>query len=90
MTIMNSHYIVSYCKMTRKANISVTEFKAKCLEILREVNEDQVSYTITKHKKVVAEIIPPSRSSEINPLQNSILYEGDIISPTGDDWEAES
>ena len=76
--------------MSRKSNISVTEFKARCLEILREVNEDHVSYTITKHKRIVAEIVPPSTSSDVNPLENSILYENDIISPIGDDWEVES
>lgn len=68
--------------MSRKSNISVTEFKARCLEILRELNEDHVSYTITKHKRIVAEIVPPSTSSDVNPLENSILYENDIISPT--------
>ncbi len=77
--------------MSVKKTISVTEFKAKCLEILRHVNEEQVSYTITKHDKIVAEVNPPQPydQSQGNPLKSSIVYEGDLISPVEDHWEAE-
>lgn len=76
--------------MKKKTNISVTEFKAKCLEILREVNEDHVSYIITKHNKVVAEVNPPQSVDQENPLKGTILYEGDLISSVEENWEADS
>jgi len=76
--------------MAKKLYITVTEFKAKCLEILREVNEDHVSYSITKHKKVVAEVHPPQADDQGFPLKNSILFEGDLISSVDDEWEEDA
>lgn len=75
----------------KEKSISVSEFKAKCLDIIREVQEESVSYTITKHRKVVAQVNPASPPDPgYNPLKNSILYEGDIISPLEEEWEADS
>ncbi|MCC5927118.1 MAG: type II toxin-antitoxin system prevent-host-death family antitoxin [Bacteroidetes bacterium] len=72
-----------------KKTVSVTEFKAHCLEIIREVQEEAVSYAITKHNKVVAELNKPAESEKTeNKLKNSIIYEGDLISPIEDEWEA--
>jgi len=69
-----------------KTTISVTEFKSKCLEILREVQEEQVTYVITKHNKVVAEVSPSKAQDSDNPLQNSVLFESDLISPIDETW----
>jgi prevent-host-death family protein len=71
--------------------ISITEFKARCLEIIREVQEDAVSYTITKHDKVVAEVRKPvTGASGENPLKNSILFEDDLTRPLNESWEADA
>ncbi|MCH8494431.1 MAG: type II toxin-antitoxin system Phd/YefM family antitoxin [Balneolales bacterium] len=73
-----------------KKTISITEFKARCLEIIREVQEDAVSYTVTKHDKVVAEVSKPTADlSGINPLKDSILHEDDLVSPIDETWEAD-
>lgn len=72
-----------------KTTISVTEFKSKCLEILREVQEEQVTYVITKHNKVVAEVSPSKAQASENPLKNSVLFETDIISPIDETWESD-
>lgn len=65
-----------------KKTIRITEFKARCLEIIREVQEDAVSYTVTKHDKVVAEVGKPKDDlSGKNPLKDSILHEDDLVSP---------
>jgi prevent-host-death family protein len=72
-----------------KNTVSVTDFKAHCLEILREVHDDGVQYTVTKHNKVIAQVMPPPKpGSEVNPLKDSVLFEDDIISPVDDAWEA--
>jgi len=70
-------------------SISVTEFKAKCLEILREVQEDQVTYIITKHSKIVAEVGPSKSDTSSSPLKNSIIFETDLISPIDVVWEGD-
>lgn len=71
-------------------SISVSEFKAKCLDIIREVQEENVSYTITKHRKVVAQVNPltPPDTNE-NPLKDAILFMGDVVSPIDVEWEAD-
>jgi antitoxin (DNA-binding transcriptional repressor) of toxin-antitoxin stability system len=69
--------------------ISITDFKARCLEIIREVQEEGASYTITKHRKAVAEL-HKSGNDDINDtiLRNTVIEEGDIISPTSESWDA--
>jgi len=40
--------------------ISVSEFKARCTEQLRTVEEEGITLTITRHGKVVAQVNPSS------------------------------
>jgi len=68
--------------------ISITEFKAKCLSYIREVNEKGMHIIITKHGKTIAEVQPPARKNEVNPLKGSVLMQKDIISPVETEWEA--
>ena len=75
----------------KKTSISITKFKARCLEILRQVHDDQVQYLITKHNKTIARVEPPQKDDTgENPLKDSVLYEDDIVGPVGDEWEAET
>ena len=67
--------------------ISVTEFKAKCLDIVRRVHDEEVSYTITKRDEVVATLQPVKKPHEQeNPLKGSVVHEGDLISPIEETW----
>ena len=38
--------------------ISVTEFKAKCLQLLKDLEEDREPIEITRRGKVVARVVP--------------------------------
>lgn len=74
----------------KNVTISVTDFKAHCLEILREVHDEGVQYTVTKHNKSIAQVLPPPKTgNEENPLRGSVLFEDDIVSPIDEAWEAE-
>lgn len=44
-------------------DISVTEFKHRCLEIVRRVEESGEAVSITRHGKIVAQLEPSSQSS---------------------------
>lgn len=75
--------------------IAVTEFKAKCTKIIREVEQLRQSVEITKRGKVVALIIPPSTPSKPDPLEfldslhGTITFAKDWDEPMGDyDWES--
>jgi len=73
--------------------VSISEFKAKCLALLEQVRKTKKPLRITRHGKPVAEVVPPSgvadRSAWIGSLTDRTKIVGDIISPANDedDWE---
>jgi prevent-host-death family protein len=42
--------------------VSIFEFKAKCLALLKQVNKTKKPLRITRHGKPVAEVVLPRRS----------------------------
>jgi prevent-host-death family protein len=73
--------------MVMKATtISAAKFKAECLGLLDQVARTKRSLVITKRGRPVARVVPleePRRS-----LEGSVLEERDIVSPTGEHWNA--
>ncbi len=75
-------------------SVSISEFKAKCLSLLNEVQKTKRPIRVTKFGKVVAEVTPPSpepASREwIGSMKDQIEILGDIVSPASkpSDWEA--
>jgi prevent-host-death family protein len=73
--------------------IAISEFKAKCLSILAQVEKTKTPIRITRHGKPVAEVIPATqimdRAAWIGSLKGKIEILGDIISPATDEdeWE---
>ncbi len=74
--------------------VSISEFKAKCLALLEQVRKTRQPIRVTRHGKPVAEVVPPEpavdRKAWIGSLKDSMIL-GDIISPATDkdEWEAE-
>jgi prevent-host-death family protein len=71
--------------------IPAGEFKAKCLALLDNVAQTHEKIIITKYGKPVAQLVPLEIDIENheNLLKDSILFEKDIISPSGEEWDAE-
>ena len=72
--------------------IAISEFKAKCLAILDEVQKTKRPVRVTRRGKPVAEVVPPSPESPKNIfgfMKGKMEIVGDIISPATDpdDWE---
>jgi prevent-host-death family protein len=73
--------------------IAISEFKAKCLAILEQVEKTKTPIRITRHGKPVAEVIPSKpvmdRAAWIGSMKDSMEILGDIISPATDEdeWE---
>ncbi len=73
--------------------VSISEFKAKCLALLETVRRTRTPIRVTRHGKPVAEVVPPTalqdRASWIGCMKDSKII-GDIISPANDEdeWEA--
>jgi prevent-host-death family protein len=69
--------------------IAAGEFKAKCLKLLDEVAKKRQPLLITKHGKPVAQLVPvPAEKNIVGSMKGSVLWMGDIISPTDVEWDA--
>jgi prevent-host-death family protein len=68
--------------------LSVSEFKAKCLSVLQDVDKQKKRVIITKRGKPIAEVIPHESEDKEVPLEDTVTFMGDIISPVAEeDWE---
>ncbi len=72
--------------------IAISEFKAKCLALLDQVQKTKTPILITRFGKPVAEVIPPSpkpTSDWMGSMKGKIEILGDIVSPANEpeDWE---
>lgn len=71
--------------------LKASEFKAKCLQLMDEVEETGEAIVITKHGRPVAQLGPvQERRTTLAGLhegQTEIL--GDIVGPLGVEWEAD-
>jgi prevent-host-death family protein len=70
--------------------IKASEFKAKCLALLDEVQRTGETLVITKKGKPVAEVAPhkPVRRSPIGIWKGRTEILGDIVSPIDVEWDA--
>ena len=74
--------------------IAISEFKAKCLALLEQVQKTKAPLRITRRGKPIAEVIPPSpttdRADWLGSMAGTVDILGDIVSPVIEesDWEA--
>jgi prevent-host-death family protein len=74
--------------------VAISVFKAKCLDLLQQVQKTRKPIRVTRFGKPVAEIIPPSPQAGpadwIGSMKDTMKIVGDIVSPANDesDWEA--
>jgi prevent-host-death family protein len=88
MTMVIDYGHVGFLAMSRM--IKASEFKAKCLALLDEVERTGDHLVITKKGKPVAELVPhrPVKRNLIGLLKGRGEILGDIISPIEVEWEA--
>lgn len=71
------------------SSIPAGQFKAKCLQLLDQVAASRQPLVITKFGKPVAQIVPMPPAVKLRgALKGTVLYEGDIVSPLENEWEA--
>jgi prevent-host-death family protein len=73
--------------------VAISEFKAKCLALLEEVQKTKKPIRVTRFGKPIAEVSPPSPPATnewLGSMKDEFQILGDIIAPAGDedDWEA--
>lgn len=74
--------------------IAAGEFKARCLQLMDEVAATGQPITITKRGKPVAQLVPQNEEAKpfrslYGRLKGSVTIHGDIIGPTGVEWEGD-
>jgi prevent-host-death family protein len=71
--------------------MKASEFKARCLKLMDEVAETGESIIITKNGKPISQLVPYRRKLEtlFGAMKGSITYMGDVVSPLGEEWEAD-
>ena len=70
--------------------IAISEFKAKCLSLLQQVQKTKKPLRVTRFGKPVAEIVPPSAdapASWLGSMKDRIEIVGDIVSPANEETE---
>jgi prevent-host-death family protein len=73
--------------VTKPTIVPAGEFKARCLDLLDQVAEFGAELVVTKRGRPVARVVPVEPPPD---LKGSIVHEGDLVSPTGEAWSAES
>jgi prevent-host-death family protein len=70
--------------------IKASEFKAKCLAILDEVERTRQPVVITKRGRPIAQLTPhtPKKRNLRGVLKDELFIVGDVISPIDVEWEA--
>jgi prevent-host-death family protein len=72
--------------------IAAGQFKARCLALIDQVSRTHQVITITKRGKPVARLVPLEEEKPrklFGFFAGHVVEEGDIVSPTGEAWEAE-
>ncbi len=72
--------------------VAASEFKAKCLQLMDEVQESKTPLVVTKHGKPVVTIFPASEEGAFpfGDMKGLITIKGDIVGPTGERWSADA
>ena len=70
--------------------VTASEFKARCLQLMEEVNDTGQEIVITKRGKPVSRLVPYRQrpASLIGLMKGQIKILGDIIEPIDVKWEA--
>ena len=80
-------------RMIAMNEVSISEFKAKCIGLLEQVRKTKQPLRVVRHGKPIVEIVPATekvdRMEWIGSMKDSVEILGDIISPATDedDWE---
>ena len=74
--------------------VAISEFKAKCLALLEEVDKTKISLRVTRRGRPIAEVIPTSPNMEerswLGSMSDSMEITGDVVSPVIEIQEMEA
>ena len=70
--------------------VSASEFKARCLQLMDEVDQSGVEIVITKRGRPVSRLVPYRErpATLFGMMSGRVEVRGEVVEPVGDDWEA--
>jgi prevent-host-death family protein len=76
---------------TTETEIPAGEFKVRCLKLMDQVQATRRPIVITKRGKPVARLVPVEESmpSIFGRMRGTVTIQGDIVGPTGEEWNAQ-
>ena len=90
----SSHVQNLIARVVKMKTIRATEFKARCLRVITQLNKDHEPVTITKRGRPVAILSPLPSNNAVVPIigamRGSVLAYDDPFRPAADpsDWAA--
>ena len=72
--------------------VTISEFKAKCLQLIDEVERTRVPLTISKRGRPVARVVatePEQRRSLYGSMKGTVTVLTEIVSPIAENWDAD-
>ena len=76
-------------KGTRPGSVGAAEFKARCLELIDHVSESHADYTVTRHGRPVAKLVPVKASASggfLGSMRGSVLSYDRPFDPVPGTW----
>jgi prevent-host-death family protein len=75
----------------RSRTVAAGEFKARCLELMKDVQERREPLIVTKRGKPMVQLLPIDmpETRAFGALSGSVRYLGDIVGPDNDTWTEE-
>jgi prevent-host-death family protein len=72
--------------------VSAGEFKTHCLGLIEQVRQERAEVVITRYGKPVARLVPYEAASEpvFGFLAGTVTSYDDLVSPTGEAWDADA
>jgi prevent-host-death family protein len=70
--------------------VGAAEFKARCLQLMEEVQRTRQPLVVTKRGKPLVRLTPAARQQApvFGALKGTVAIHGDIVAPIDVEWEA--
>lgn len=88
----HNRVVMSKVRTSSTATVGSAEFKARYLELINHVREARVEYTVTRHGKPVARLVPVERDAPTSPLgtmRGTVLLYDRPFDPVPARWSVE-
>jgi prevent-host-death family protein len=76
--------------MDKYEEMPAGEFKARCLQVMEQVNKTKIPVVITKRGRPIAKLVPVESevADAFGCMKGTVKFVGDITEPIAVEWDA--